>query len=70
MNFYKAKVVYYDDEENTEYCVTSAATYTDAMERIAKYYGDNSIEEIQLSWLYDNDVLPVSENMLSSLELY
>lgn len=69
MNFYKAKVVYYEDEDRVEYCVTSADSYVEAMEKIVKYYGDD-IEEIQLSWLYDACVLPVSENILNSLDLY
>lgn len=70
MNMYKAKVVYYEEKELTEYCITSANTYAEAMKRIAKCYGEKNLEEVQISWLYDSAVLPVTEDVLSHLELY
>lgn len=76
MNFYKGKVHWYnelDERITPEQMITFGASYTDAMERIVKYYGEDNIEKVELEFFYDSDVLPINENLyndLNTLQLY
>lgn len=76
MNFYMAEIDWYNElEEKTqkEKCLTFGSSYADATERLVKYYGENNLEKVTLEFLYDSEVLPLSETAFDTvkiLELY
>lgn len=76
MNFYRGKLTWFnelDEKTTSEQIITFGVTYIDAMERIVKYYGEDSIEKVELEFFYDSDVLPINENLyndLNTLNLY
>lgn len=76
MNFYMAEIAWYceiDEEVRKEKCLTFGFSYADALERISKYYGEESIEKIDIEFLYESEVFPLSEESyttIKSLNLY
>lgn len=68
---YRAKVQWYCDEELiTDSCITFGENLAEAMAHITKYFGEKDIEEVYLSCLCDEAVLPLDEKIIDSLELY
>lgn len=56
MYFYKYQVYFYDEDSNLSRIakgITAEVTYVDAMKKIARYYGENAIEQVSLELAVD-----------------
>lgn len=69
MNYFVAKVCYYD-EINTQnqiaYHVVTAKTMSEAVQRLANYYDESNILDITISYIHD-EVCIIPENTYKTL---
>lgn len=69
MNYFVAKVCYYD-EINTQnqmaYHIVAAKTMSEAVQRLANYYDESNILDITISYIHD-EVCIIPENTYKTL---
>lgn len=71
MNFYNGKVIYYNETEGKtteEPFLTCGENFSDALNRVIKFYGEEWIEGIDISYYTDNELLPIPKEVLDSYD--
>ena len=63
--FYRFTVRYYDEDSNPN--IVIGESYSCAMRNVKDYYGDENIISIFLSFINEDKILHVSNNMLNTI---
>lgn len=70
MNYFVAKVCYYDEinkQNQIAYHIVAAKTMSDAVQRLANYYDESNILDVTVSYICNDEVCIIPENTYKTL---
>lgn len=56
-----------EETEKKEFGLVMGETLSSVLTRIEEYYGTDNINSITIEWLYDSDVLPLTEELYNGV---